>query len=204
VARNGDGWLVAGQSLAGDAHTRNLLQDVGLIAGPFALAAIFLASLVVGLPAQAPVEQSDRQTARRSLSRWAVHLGLLGSAAAALGALDLLHVRIAIHTDVGLVFVALVVAHLAQRPRTLAGLATRTVQARTIAERAIRLAASDLLLLFITLNVLVSGVLDWNRAAPIQLPIPGPFGRWHPISGLALIVYLAVHVWHRRKRLRGR
>jgi hypothetical protein len=202
VARNGDGWLVAGQSLAGDAHTRNLLQDVGLIAGPFVLAAIFLASLVVGLPAQAPVEQSDRQTARRSLSRWAVHLGLLGSAAAALGTLDLLHVRIAIHTDVGLVFVALVVAHLAQRPRTLAGLATRTVQARTIAERAIRLAASDLLLLFITLNVLVSGVLDWNRAAPIQLPIPGPFGRWHAISGLTLIVYLAVHVWRRRKRLR--
>jgi hypothetical protein len=202
VARNGNGWLVAGQSLAGDAHTRNLLQDVGLIAGPFVLAAIFLASLVVGLPAQAPVEQSDRQTARRSLSRWAVHLGLLGSAAAALGTLDLLHVRIAIHTDVGLVFVALVVAHLAQRPRTLAGLATRTVQARTIAERAIRLAASDLLLLFITLNVLVSGVLDWNRAAPIQLPIPGPFGRWHAISGLALIVYLAVHVWRRRKRLR--
>jgi hypothetical protein len=153
--------------------------------------------------AGAPVKRSaDRQTARRSLSRWAVHLGLLGSAAAALGTLDLLHVRIAIHTDVGLLFVALVVVHLAQRPRALARLATRTVQARTIAERAIRLAASDLLLLFITFNVLVSGVLDWNRGAPIQLPIPGPFGRWHAISGLALIVYLAVHVWRRRKRLR--
>lgn len=138
-----------------------------------------------------PVKRSaDRQTARRSLSRWAVHLGLLGSAAAALGTLYLLHVRIAIHTVVGLVFVALVVVHLAQRPRALARIATRTVQARTIAERAIRLAASDLLLLFITLNVLVSGVLDWNRGAPIQLPIPGPFGRWHAISGLALIVYL--------------
>ena len=150
-----------------------------------------------------PLKQSaDHQTARRSLSRWAVHLGLLGSAAAALGTLDLLHVRIAIHTDVGLVFVALVVVHLAQRPRALARIATRTVQARTIAERAIRLAASDLLLLFITLNVLVSGVLDWNRGAPIQLPIPGPFGRWHAISGLALIVYLAMHVWRRRKRLR--
>jgi hypothetical protein len=111
-------------------------------------------------------------------------------------------VRIAIHTDVGLVFVALVAVHLAQRPRALARIATRTVQARTIAERAIRLAASDLLLLFLTLNVLISGVLDWNRGVPIQLPIPGPFGRWHAISGLALIVYLAVHVWRRRKRLR--
>jgi len=153
--------------------------------------------------AGAPLKQAaDRQAARRSLSRWAVHLGLLASAAAALGTLYLLHVRIAIHTDVGLVFVALVVVHLAQRPRALARLATRIVRARTIAERAIRLAASDLLLLFITLNVLVSGVLDWNRGAPIQLPIPGPFGRWHAISGLALIVYLAVHVWRRRKRLR--
>jgi len=37
---------------------------------------------------------------------------------------------------------------------------------------------------------------------PIQLPLPGPFGRWHAISGLALVVYLAVHVWRRRKRLR--
>jgi len=50
----------------------------------------------------------DRRTAWRARSRWAVHLGLLCSAAAALGTLDLLHVRIAIHTDVGLVFVGLV------------------------------------------------------------------------------------------------
>ena len=150
--------------------------------------------------AEAPPERpTDRRAARRSLSRWAVHLGLLCSAAAALGTLDLLHVRIAIHTDVGLVFVGLVVVHLAQRRRTLARMATR---ARTLAGRGIRLAVSDLLLLFITVNVLVSGVLDWNRGVPIQLPLPGPFGRWHAISGLALIVYLAVHVWRRRKRLR--
>ena len=61
TARNGSGWLVAGQSLAGDAHTRNLLQDAELIAGPFVLAAMFLASLVVGLRALAPVEQSRRR-----------------------------------------------------------------------------------------------------------------------------------------------
>ena len=145
---------------------------------------------------------TDHRTARRSLSRWAVHLGLLCSVAAALGTLDLLHVRIAIHTDVGLVFVGLVVVHLAQRHRTLARMATRIVRARTVAGRGIRLTVSDLLLLFITLNVLVSGVVDWNRGMPVRLPIPGPFGRWHAISGLALIVYLAVHVWRRRKRLR--
>jgi hypothetical protein len=147
-------------------------------------------------------QPADRRTARRSLSRLAIHLGLLCSAAAALGTLDLLHVRIAIHTDVGLVFVGLVVVHLAQRPRTLARMGARVVRARTIAERIIRLAVSDLLLLFITVNVLVSGLLDWNRGVPIQLPLPGPFGRWHAISAVALVIYLAVHVWRRRKRLR--
>ncbi len=145
---------------------------------------------------------ADRRTARRSFSRGAVHLGLLCSAAAALGTLQLLHVRVAIHTDVGLVFVGLVVVHLAQRRRTLARLSTRIVRARSIVERGIRLAVSDLLLLFITLNVLVSGVLDWNRGVPIQLPLPRPFDRWHLDSGLALVIYLAVHVWRRRKRLR--
>jgi hypothetical protein len=111
-------------------------------------------------------------------------------------------VRVAIHTDVGLVFVGLVVVHLAQRRRTLARMATQIVRARTFLERRIRLAASDLLLLFITLNLLVSGIVDWSRGAPTQLPLPKPFYRWHLDSGLVLIVYLAVHVWRRRKRHR--
>jgi hypothetical protein len=149
-----------------------------------------------------PERPAGRQTTRRTLSRWAVHLGLLCSAAAALGTLDLLHVRIAIHTDVGLVFAGLVVVHLVQRRRTLARMATQIVRARTFAGRRIRLTVSDLLLLFITLNVLVSGVLDWSRGVPIQLPLPRPFDRWHLDSGLVLVIYLAVHVWRRRKRLR--
>ena len=144
----------------------------------------------------------DRRTAWGARSRFAVHLGLLCSAAAALGTLQLLHVRVAYHTDVGLVFVGLVVVHLAQRRRTLARMANQIVRARTFVERRIRLALSDLLLLFLTLNVLVSGILDWNRGAPTQLPFPKPFYRWHLDSGLVLVVYLAVHVWRRRKRLR--
>jgi hypothetical protein len=145
---------------------------------------------------------ASRRTAWRARSRWAAHLGLLCSAAAALGTLQLLHVRIAIHTDVGLVFVGLVIVHLAQRRRTLARMATQLIRARTVAERRIRLAVSDVLLLFITLNVLVSGILDWSRGVPIQLPFPMPFDRWHLDSGLVLVVYLVVHVWRRRKRLR--
>ena len=58
---DGAGWLVAGQSLVGDAHTKRLLLYGELIAGPFVLLAMFLGSLVVGLRALAPVEQSRRR-----------------------------------------------------------------------------------------------------------------------------------------------
>ena len=145
---------------------------------------------------------ADRRTVWGSRSRFAVHLGLLFSVAASIGTLQLLHVRIAYHTVVGLVFVGLVVVHLVQRRRTVARLANQLVRARTFIERRIRLAVSDLILLFITLNVLLSGILDWSRGEPIQLPLPAPFYRWHLDSGLALVIYLAVHIWHRRKRFR--
>ncbi len=52
------GWLIAGQSQAGDAHTWRLLLNAEIIAGPFLLLAMFFGSLVVGLRALAPVEQS--------------------------------------------------------------------------------------------------------------------------------------------------
>jgi len=130
-----------------------------------------------------------------------VHLGLLLTAAAALGTLQLLHVRQAYHTVVGLVFVGLVVVHLAQRRRTIARMATGLVRAKAFVERRIRLAVSDLVLLFLTANVLVSGVVDWSRGAPAQLPLPTPFHRWHLTSSIALVIYLVVHLWRRRKRL---
>ncbi len=145
---------------------------------------------------------ADRRTAWRARSRFAVHLGLLCSAAAALGTLQLLHVRVAYHADVGLAFVGLVLVHLIQRRHTLARMARGIVRARTLAERTIRLVVSDGLLFIITVNVLVSGIVDWSRGAPTRVPLPKPFYRWHLDSGLVLVVYLVVHVWHRRRRLR--
>jgi heme exporter protein D len=124
------------------------------------------------------------------------------TAAGALATLTILYIRNAIHSDIGLVFVGLVIVHLAQRRRTVARMVSQLARARSFAERRIRLAGSDVLLAFITLNVLVSGVLDWSRGEPIELPLPRPFDRWHFLSGVALVVYLIVHVWHRRKRLR--
>ena len=61
LTRDGGGWLVAGQSLAGDAHTQRLLLYGEVIAGPFLLLAMFGGSLAVGLTALAPVEQSRRR-----------------------------------------------------------------------------------------------------------------------------------------------
>ncbi len=61
ITRDGSGWVIAGQSLAGDAHTERLLRYGEVIAGPFLLLAMFLGSLVVGLRALAPVEQSRRR-----------------------------------------------------------------------------------------------------------------------------------------------
>jgi signal transduction histidine kinase len=61
LTRDANGWLVAGQSLAGDAHTQRLLLDGEVIVGPFLLLAMFGGSLVVGLTALAPVEQSRRR-----------------------------------------------------------------------------------------------------------------------------------------------
>jgi signal transduction histidine kinase len=61
VAEARSGWLVAGQSLAGDRHTQHLMLDAEVIAGPFLLFAMFLGLLLVGLRALAPVEQSRRR-----------------------------------------------------------------------------------------------------------------------------------------------
>jgi signal transduction histidine kinase len=61
LARDGSGWLIAGQSRAGDTHTKWLLLSAEVIAGPFLLLAMFFGSLVVGLRALAPVEHSRRR-----------------------------------------------------------------------------------------------------------------------------------------------
>jgi signal transduction histidine kinase len=61
LTRDGSNWLIAGQSRAGDVHTERLLLYAEVIAGPILLLAMFFGSLVVGLRALAPVEQSRRR-----------------------------------------------------------------------------------------------------------------------------------------------
>lgn len=138
----------------------------------------------------------------RSRSRSLVHLGLILSAVAALATLQLLHVRVAFHTDVGLAFVGLVIVHLAQRRHRVGRMVSQLIGLRPRIGREMRLLASDTVLAFLALNVLISGLLDWGRGSPIGLPFPPPFSRWHLDSGLILVLYLVVHAVRRRKRLR--
>ena len=151
----------------------------------------------------APIERPTRsRTTWHTRSRWLVHLGLLASFAGAFGTLQLLHIRNAIHADVGLVFAGLVVVHLAQRRHRIARMLAQVRRVRPRVEREMRLLASDGILAFITLNVVVSGILDWGRGSPIGLPLPMPFSRWHLTSSAVLVVYLVVHVSRRWKRIR--
>jgi signal transduction histidine kinase len=61
LTRDGAGWLIAGQSVAGDEHTKRLLLYGEIITGPFLLLAMFGGLLMVGRRALAPVEQSRRR-----------------------------------------------------------------------------------------------------------------------------------------------
>jgi hypothetical protein len=158
---------------------------------------------VPGRRVGAAAERTARSRTRwRVRSRWFVHLGLLVSVAAALGTLQLLHVRNAIHADVGLVFAGLVVVHLAQRRHRIARMLAQLMRIRPRIERELRLLGSDAILTFVTINVVLSGILDWGRGAPLLLPLPPPFDRWHLTSSAVLVVYLAIHVSRRWKRLR--
>ena len=160
--------------------------------------------VTLGQPAGAlDGRQAGSRTAWRIRSRWLVHLGLLAGAVAALGTLQLLHIRNAIHASVGLAFAGLVVIHLAQRRHRIAGMLTRFLGFRQRVAREFRLLASDAILAFLTASVVVSGLLDWNRGSPLLLPVlPAPFSRWHLLSSAALIVYLFIHVARRWRHLR--
>jgi signal transduction histidine kinase len=60
-ARQDGAWLVAGQSLAEQQHTVNVLRGGEALVGPVLLLAMFAGSLIIGLRALSPVEQSRRR-----------------------------------------------------------------------------------------------------------------------------------------------
>ncbi len=60
-ARRDGAWLVAGQSLAEQEHAVSVLRDGEILVGPVLLLAMFAGSLIIGLRALSPVEQSRRR-----------------------------------------------------------------------------------------------------------------------------------------------
>ena len=140
----------------------------------------------VGARADRPARS---RTSWRARSRWLVHLALLVFVAAAFGTLQLLHVRNAIHADVGLAFAALVIVHLAQRRRRITRMLAQLMRLRPRVERSLR-----------SLGVRCDpldlhhdqcrrrGILDWGRGAPLILRSPMPFDRWHLTSSAVVRV----------------
>ena len=141
--------------------------------------------------------------------RWTIHLLLIvGFIAAVASAIFLSkkyfgHSGTTNHSIIGLIVLALVLAHLWQRRRTVWRLLTGFRRRRSTGTRK-RMAVSDLILWLLFLNATVSGVVDFIAGHTIFLSIPGPniLQKWHASSVLILLVYVIVHVIRRRARLR--
>lgn len=136
--------------------------------------------------------------------RWYVHVALVG-----LFILSLLaiwrHAPLYAHVLVGLGFGAFVLVHLGQRRRVVASLARQLGHWGGWLVPRDRLALADVVLVLITLNVMVSGTWDYlagGNGLWLHLGVIPPM-RWHALSAVALLAYLAVHVARRARRLRS-
>jgi hypothetical protein len=148
----------------------------------------------------------ERKNDPYSERRWRVHLGLLVSFGLALW-LFVGRTGLTLHIVAGLCFAGLVGVHLAQRVRTLRTLATDLMRPVRWLTRRGRLALSDLVLVFLAANVVVSGVVDWSQGHSVMLQlrtvgIPLPGLNWHTTTSLLLLIYVVVHVIRRFARLR--
>lgn len=130
--------------------------------------------------------QAER-VSRAGPGRWAVDIGLIAA-----GALSVLFepMSIAIHSVVGLVFVAAVGPHLWNRRAWIRGTLRRLWSRRSLS-RAMRYSLGQAgLLLAVTLVVTASGLWDWLDGRT-QI-------RWHAISSVILIAVVIRHTWTRR------
>jgi hypothetical protein len=131
-----------------------------------------------------------RLIAGRPAGRWVRDIVLL-----AIGVASLIFepLSIAIHSVVGLAFVALIGPHLWDRRRWISGTLAGIRRHRGVPARRRWKVAQALLLLAVTAVVTVSGLWDW-------LGVPTKI-RYHAISGVILIVVATWHGWTRRREL---
>jgi cytochrome b561 len=115
-----------------------------------------------------------------SRNRWIVHVALiLAFLAAVVSAIFLSkkyveHSGVTDHSIIGLVVLVLVGVHLFQRRRTVGRLLSRLAGGRNSTKTRSLQAVSDMSLWLLTLNAMVSGVVDFLAGHTIYLPIPGP------------------------------
>jgi hypothetical protein len=157
-------------------------------------------------PTERSSEPRSRQQARRSWTRFVVHLVLLATFAASLATVTLTTEGWP-HLAVGSAFLALVAVHVVQRRHTVARSLGNLGRVRTWVRRRGRLAWSDLALALLTINVLVSGTYDLvtgNQVIlhPRSIGIPFRDMGWHVSAALLLLASLCVHVARRWGRIR--
>lgn len=143
--------------------------------------------------------------------RWYVHLLLIASLGGVTVSAVFLSKRyfgysgVTDHAILGAIVLGLVLIHLYQRRQTVLRLASRLVRLGSATAAQSKLAVSDLILLTLTINAMASGLADYISGQTILFPIqvPSLFQKWHLTSVLVLLVYAAVHVIRRSRRLRS-
>jgi hypothetical protein len=162
---------------------------------------------VIGPDVRTEERASGRRAGALEHSRWIVHATLIGTFLASVAMLVVDQGSLFFHVALGLSFAALVAVHLWQRRRTVRRLARVVAQPTKWLRAPGRMAASDLVLAFLALNLVVSGTVDGLRGHKTSLPVhdiglPLRFAPWHVLSAIVLTVYLVVHIARRRQRLR--
>ncbi len=137
--------------------------------------------------------------------RFLVHLLLLATLAASLASATIVTEGLA-HLVVGSVFVGLVLVHMMQRRQTVARLAATLGRPLTWLKRRGRMAWSDLVLILLILNVLISGTYDLATGTQVILHprsagIPVRDIGWHVSAALLLLADLCLHVARRWRRI---
>ena len=100
-----------------------------------------------------------------------------------------------IHILLGLIFIVFIGFHFAQRRKISKVLVQQLFNVQKLTNPLVRLALSDLLLTFLSVGMLGTGLLDWWLGHPTKI-------RWHAIFGILLTIYLIIHSVRRRKRIR--
>jgi hypothetical protein len=135
-------------------------------------------------------------------------VALLVSLAGSLLSLIYLSRSITLHVIFGVWFMAMLLFHFYQRRRTIRSLFKRLVGIQTRTGTTTRLAISDIILELLVPDVLVSGIVDGLQHQATQFPLastlhlPPGLSQWHKLAAFVLVIYAAVHIVRRRKRLR--